>query len=347
MMAVRTPLIADARCRWLQTAVVIALQMVAASGLVAIAEEPAVPAVPADAVQISGWIEQLAAEQFAQREAATRSLAAAGQHAIEPLRVAIGRGDLEVSSRAIEILREMLAGEDTDLAATAERALESLAEGSDVAVASMAEATLDFHTRGLADAARGRLESLGAVITEGFLPSGQRGLHALFTAAWTGTSDDLRLLVRLRHLLHVGLHGVRLDDASLAVLGRLRGVQQLQLYGTGAGDEALADLAEKLPSTKIDVRKGGKLGVAGQGLIGPCLITHVQDESAAAQAGIQMGDIVLLIDGQPVPNFEALTDLVGRRGPGEKIELDIERAGANPGAEPQRFKRTVELGGWE
>ena len=44
---------------------------------------------------------------------------------------------------------------------------------------------------------------------------------------------------------------------------------------------------------------------------------------------------------------EALTDLVGRRGPGEKIELDIERAGANPGAEPQRFKRTVELGGWE
>jgi hypothetical protein len=48
-----------------------------------------------------------------------------------------------------------------------------------------------------------------------------------------------------------------------------------------------------------------------------------------------------------VANFESLTDLVGRRGPGEKIELDVERGGANPGAEPQRFKRTVELGGWE
>ena len=344
MMAGRTPPLLRAwYCRPLATAVIV-LQAVAVTGPAALSEEPATPA---DAAQISGWIDQLAAEQFAQREAATRSLAAVGQPAIEPLRVAIGRGDLEVSSRAIEILREMLAGEDPDLAATAERALESLAEGEDVAAASMAESTLDFHTRGLADAARGRLESLGAVITEGFLPSGQRGVHALFNAAWTGTSDDLRLLVRLRHLLHVGLHGVRLDDASLAVLGRLRGVQQLQLYGTGAGDEALAALAEKLPSTKIDVRKGGKLGVAGQGLIGPCLITHVQDESAAAQAGIQMGDIVLLIDGQPVPNFEALTDLVGRRGPGEKIELDIERAGANPGAEPQRFKRTVELGGWE
>ena len=332
------------RRRRLVVAMLMALPTVAALRSATLAEEPAVPP---DAAQISGWIDQLAAEQFAQREAATRSLAEAGQPAIEPLRGAIGRGDLEVSSRAIEILREMLAGEDADLAATAERTLESLAEGSDAAVAGMAEATLDFHTRGLADAARGRLESLGAIITEGFLPSGQRGLHALFNATWTGTSDDLRLLVRLRHVVHVGLHGVRLDDASLAVLGRLRGVQQLQLYGTGAGDDALAALAEKLPSTKIDVRKGGKLGVAGQGLIGPCLITHVQDESAAAQAGIQMGDIVLQIDGQPVANFEALTELVGRRGPGEKIELDVERVGANPGAEPQRFKRTVELGGWE
>jgi hypothetical protein len=342
MIAVTSFSTVAARRAGLWPVALMALQVIAAG--LAVAEEPAAPP---DAAQISGWIDQLAAEQFAQREAATRSLAAAGPAAIEPLRQAIGRGDLEVSSRAVEILREMLAGEDADLAVSAERALEDLAEGSDAAVAGMAEATLDFHTLGLAEAARARLESLGAVITEGFLPSGQRGLHALFNASWTGKSDDLRLLARLRHVAHVGVHGVRLDDASLAVLGRLKGLEQLQLYGTGAGDAALTALAEKLPDTKIDVRKGGKLGVAGQSVIGPCLITHVQDESAAADAGIQIGDIVHRIDGQPVANFEALTELVGRRGPGEKIELDIERGGANPGGEPQRFKRTVQLGGWE
>ena len=319
------------------------LPAVIAAGL-AVGDEPTAPP---DAVQISGWIDQLAAEQFAQREAATRSLAAAGPAAIEPLRQAIRRGDLEVSSRAVEILREMLAGEDADLAATAERTLEDLAEGADAAVAGMAEATLDFHTLGLAEAARARLEALGAVITEGFLPSGQRGMHVLFNASWTGKSDDLRLLARLRNVAQVGVHGVRLDEASLAVLGRLRSVEQLQLYGTGAGDAALAALAEKLPDTKIDVRKGGKLGVAGQSVIGPCLITHVQEGSAAADAGIQIGDIVLHIDGQPVANFESLTDLVGRRGPGDTLELDIERGGGNRGDEPQRFKRTVKLGGWE
>ena len=342
MIAVSTfSTLTDCRGRGWRVALVV-LQLIAA-GLSA-AEEPSAPP---DADQIGGWIDQLAAEQFAQREAATRSLAAAGAAAIEPLRQAIRRDDLEVSSRAVEILREMLGGEDAELANAAERALEDLAEGSDAAVAGMAEATLDFHTLGLAEAARARLESLGAIITEGFLPSGQRGLQALLNASWNGKSDDLRLLARVRHIGQVGVHGVRLDEASLAVLGRLRGLEQLQLYGTGAGDAALAALAEKLPDTKIDVRKGGKLGVAGQAAIGPCLITHVQDGSAAADAGIQIGDIVFHIDGQPVANFEALTELVGRRGPGDKIELDIERSGVHPGDERQRFKRTVQLGGWE
>lgn len=308
----------------------------------AAAADDAAPAAAAD--DIAAWIEQLSAEQFAQREAATRSLVGAGRGAIEPLKQAIGRGDLEVGSRGVEILREMLGGDDVDLAADAERTLESLAEGTDPAIASLAEATLEFHTLGLADAARQRLEALGAVVSEEFMPSGQRGLAVLFNTGWTGKTEDLRLLARLRGVARLGLHGVRLDEASVAVLGRLRGMERLELYGTGVDDAALAVLAEKLPGAKIDVRKGGKLGVAGQA-IGACVINHVQEGSAAARGGVQAGDIILRIDGELVASFEALTERVGRRGPGEKIELEIERV--QPGAEPQRFKRTVELGGWE
>ncbi|MEI6255031.1 MAG: PDZ domain-containing protein [Planctomycetota bacterium] len=324
------------------------LSVLVGAGLAA-GDESATPtdAVPPDISQISSWIDLLAAEQYAQREAATRSLAAAGQIAVEPLRAATQRGDLEVSSRAVAILREMLTGDDTDLAGSAERVLESLAEGPDTAVARLAEATLDFHTIGMAGAAREKLESLGAIITEGFMPSGQRGLLVLINANWSGRSEDLRLLSRLRKLVQVGVHSVVLDDASLAVLGRLRGVEQIQLYGTGIGDAAIAALAVKLADTRIDVRKGGKLGVAGQAAIGPCVITHVQEGSAAAQAGLQIGDIVLTIDAAPVVSFEALTESVGGHGAGDKIVLEIERGRLGPGVEPQRFKRTVELGGWE
>ncbi|MFM1996257.1 MAG: hypothetical protein RLZZ111_644 [Planctomycetota bacterium] len=305
-----------------------------------------VPDSPPDAAQIDGWIEQLAAPQFSQREAATRSLVAAGRPVIEPVSAAIRRGDLEVSSRAVEILRDLLAAEDTEVAKAAEAALEAIAEGEDGSVAALAEATLDFHTLGLAEAARERLEMLGATITEGFLPSGQRGLQVLLNASWTGTTEDLRLLARLRGVAQVGVHGVRLDEAGLAVLGRLRGVEQVQLYGTGASDAAVAALAQKLPGSKVDVRKGGKLGVAGMPAMGPCTITHVQDGSAAARAGLQIGDVVQRIDGTPVGNFDALTELVGRRGPGEKIEMEVDRGG-QPGVEPQRLKLTVELGGWD
>jgi len=345
MRAVTILPVARIRPRRFALGAAIVMQVVASGGMPPRAEPPAA----ADADRIAGWIDQLAAEQFAQREAATRSLAAAGPAAIAPLRAAVAQGDLEVSSRAIEILREMLSAADADLASVAEQTLESLAEAADPAVAGMAEATLGFHTLGLAEAARARLEALGGIITEGPVPTGQRGLHAVFNASWTGTSEDLRLLARLRPIVHVGLHGVRLDEAGVAALGRLRGVQQVQLYGTGVGDAALAVLAEKLPDAKIDVRKGGKLGVAGQagaGLLG-CMITQVQDGSAAARAGLQAGDMVRHIDGQPVDNFETLTELVGRRGPGEKIELDIERGTAQPAGEAQRFKRIVELGGWE
>jgi hypothetical protein len=36
---------------------------------------------------------------------------------------------------------------------------------------------------------------------------------------------------------------------------------------------------------------------------------------------------------------------VGQHGPGEKIELDIERN--FPGDKPQRFSRTIALDGWD
>ncbi len=295
--------------------------------------------------QIAAWIDQLGADQFAQREAASRSLATAGRPALAPLQAAIARDDLEVASRAVEIVRGFLGSDDESLAREAEQVLETVAEGPDSAVSHFAVGTLDFHHRGMAEAAREKLESLGAVITEGFLVSGSRGLQVTLNARWRGTATDLRLLARLRGLRGVGAFGVPIDAASVAALGRLRGLEALQLFGTGISDEELAVLAARLPDTRIDTRKGGKLGVGGQAMVGPCVITHVVDGSAAAKAGLQIGDVVVAIDGGPIANFEALTEQVGKHGPGDTIKLDIERP--LPGEPGQRFTRDITLDGWE
>ena len=354
--------------------------VVAATGFFALLltlGSPPVGAEESSAEAIQGWIGQLGAEQFAERESASRSLAAAGPAALGPLAEAARGGDLEVASRAIDVIRGYLdppaaaeegerksTGEqpaanasvepsletsfrDVALALEAERLLETLAEGPPGPVPQIAATALEFHQLGMHEAAQERLQALGAKINDNYLSmaSGKRGLEAVIDTRWKGSPEDLRLLPRLRNLRHVGIHGLKIDAPTLALLGRLRSLENIQLYGTGVSDEAVAALAARFPNAEIDVRKGGKLGVGGQRIVGPCQITQVVAGSAADRAGLQIGDVVLSMDGVAVKNFEGLTEYVGRHGPGESIEVEIERAVA--GKVPQRFTATVTLDGWD
>ena len=368
--------------------------VVAATGFFALLltlGSPPVAAQESSAEAIQGWIGQLGAEQFADRESASRSLAAAGPAALGPLAEAARGGDLEVASRAIDVIRGYLdppaaagerdgvgegagkgvgegTGEETGeppaadapvqpslesssravaLALEAERLLETLAEGPPGPVPQIAATALEFHQLGMHEAAQDRLQALGAKINDNYLSmaSGKRGLEAVIDTRWKGSPEDLRLLPRLRNLRHVGIHGLKIDAQTLALLGRLRSLENIQLYGTGVSDEAVAALAARFPNAEIDVRKGGKLGVGGQRIVGPCQITQVVAGSAADRAGLQIGDVVLSMDGVAVKNFEGLTEYVGRHGPGESIEVEIERAVA--GKVPQRFTATVTLDGWD
>ena len=313
--------------------------------------EPAAEGVAPDTIR--EWIAQLGADQFAQRESASRQLAAAGPAAVGALAEAARDADLEVASRAIDLLGGFLDpersfGEGVDGSAAAvhaERVLEGLAEGPEGPVAQLATTALEFHQLGMHEAAQERLEALGAKFNDGSPFGGTRGGVVVIGSDWQGGAEDFRLLPRLRNLRRVHLHGVRIDPAMLAVIGRLRGLEQLQLYGTGAADDEIAALAARFPNAEIDVRKGGKLGVGGQRLIGPCQITQVVAGSAADRAGIQIGDVVLSMDGVAIRNFDGLTEFVGRHGPGDRIEVEIERAVA--GQVPQRLTRTVTLDGWD
>jgi len=351
--------------------------VVAATGFFALLlalGSPPVGGEESSAEAIHGWIGQLGAEQFAERESASRSLAAAGPAALGPLAEAARGGDLEVASRAIDVIRGYLdppaaAGEETGepqagadapaetsletsardvaLALEAERLLETLAEGPPGPVPQIAATALEYHQLGMHEAAQERLQALGAKINDNYLSmaSGKRGLEAVIDTRWEESPEDLRLLPRLRNLRHVGIHGLKIDAPTLALLGRLRSLENIQLYGTGVSDEAVAALAARFPNAEIDVRKGGKLGVGGQRIVGPCQITQVVAGSAADRAGLQIGDVVLSMDGVAVKNFEGLTEYVGRHGPGESIEVEIERAVA--GKVPQRFTATVTLDGWD
>lgn len=293
--------------------------------------------------ELAEWISQLADPQFARREAASKSLLAAGLPAVEPLATAIQDGDLEVASRGVEILREMLA--DDALAEAAEAALERCAEEGDAAAARLASAALDFHVLGMAAAARSRLESLGAVVREKPVAA-QGAIEVELGRDWKGTSTDLRELTRLARLEGLAVHGVRLDEPALAVIGRLRGLESMELFGTGLSDEAIAGLAAKLPETQIDVRRGGKLGVGALAFGGPCEIQTVEPGSAADQAGVRPGDVVVAIDGAAIVDFDGLTTRVAGRGPGDVVRLTVSRLDRAADGDPERLDFEVRLDAW-
>ncbi|MFM7137463.1 MAG: PDZ domain-containing protein [Planctomycetota bacterium] len=322
-------------------AVVMAV-LVAVPGVLSVARSEEAAAAAPSAGEIAGWIEQLGAPQFARREAASKQLLAAGRPAIEPLAVAIRGGDLEVASRGVEILREMLAVEP--LAEEAEAALEACADVSPAA-ARLAAAALEFHQVGQAEAARERLESLGAEFRERPMVE-LAGEEIEFGRAWKGSAADLRELTRLPRLRAVAFHGVRLDERGVAVLGRLRRVERIELFGTGLGDPAIAALGATLPDTEIDVRRGGKLGVGALAFGGPCEIQSVEPGSAADQAGVRPGDVVVAIDGAAVADFEGLTTRVSGRIPGDTIRLTVARRGGDPGGDADRMELEIRLDAW-
>lgn len=285
-------------------------------------------------------IAQLASDQFADREAASSRLAAAGADAIAAL-VAAARGDdPEVAVRAVDILRGMLGRGDAALAEAAEAGLQQVATAGSLAIAQQAETALDFYGRAQEASARRVLEQLGATFTD----AGLRGVRIEIAANWQGDSSGLRLITRLRNLMHISLYGLTLNDRDAATLGQLRTVQRIDLFGVEVSPENLAQLQRWLPEVEIDVRKGGKLGIAGMPLQGQCIVSGVQVGSAAEKAGLQPQDVIVEIDGQPVPNFDVCTEMIGGHGPGEEISLLIERRG--PDGRPARFRREVILGGW-
>jgi serine protease Do len=63
------------------------------------------------------------------------------------------------------------------------------------------------------------------------------------------------------------------------------------------------------------------------------LIASVAPKSAAEKAGLQPGDVILSVNGEPVPRSGALSSLIGMANPGQAVKLEVWR---------EHGKRTVE-----
>jgi len=290
--------------------------------------------------RVSRAIDQLGADQYADRESASSQLAAMGIIAVDQLVHAAQGNDSEVAARAVDALRAMLRQDDSQLSNKAEAALESIAEQGNLAVAQQAEVALDFFDAAQAVSARKKLEELGALFSD----TGLSGLRLEITEDWKGDSRSLKLVTRLQKVVHVSLFGFQLTEKDAVTLGRLRGIERLDLYGVGLSDAAVKQLRQRLKETEIDIRKGGKLGIAGMPLQGQCVIAGIQPGSSAEKAGLLPQDVITEINGTVISDFGACTRIIGEHRPGEEISVVIERI--KPDGSAGQFRKVVVLGGW-
>ncbi|MBN1388061.1 MAG: Do family serine endopeptidase [Bacteroidales bacterium] len=56
-------------------------------------------------------------------------------------------------------------------------------------------------------------------------------------------------------------------------------------------------------------------------------VDSITAESAAGEAGIKVGDVITRVDGSEVKSSSELLELIGRKRPGDKVDLTVNRAG--------------------
>ncbi len=106
-----------------------------------------------------------------------------------------------------------------------------------------------------------------------------------------------------------------------------------------AGMERAARLAARLveelaraPERPVFVRadSGGSppravLGIIVEAAEGGVRIGRVQPDAPAALAGLETGDVIVAVGGEPTPDLGTLRDVLGRRDPGDRVKVKVRR----------------------
>ena len=138
------------------------------------------------------------------------------------------------------------------------------------------------------------------------------------------------------------MQGVATEPLTVAQVPAMPAQEQGAGGGLQPGDEILAiagkptppledfpdfvqDLPEESPLTYTVRRAGQVIEVAAPHPY-PARVNAVSPGSAAMEAGLREGDVIVAASGQPVATFAQIRDIVGESG-GEPLELKVWRAG--------------------
>ena len=272
--------------------------------------------------------------RYAERERATHLLTLHGAEAVPLLEQAARSDSPEVAIRGINALEGLWARaiERQDLAAleSAIEALDKLSIAKDPVLSERVAAIFAARQEMIHEYSLNQVRRLGGTIR------------------------------RNEHIRSINNDGTLRESIECVIVGRdwtggvegLRHVRRLFprggiVYFINGGDlpENIATQFESIsPGIRAAPRGASQLGVAGSspqaaGIAG-CLVGRVEPGSAAAQAGMQMGDVIEKFNGAEIKSFENLVDEIAKIEPETTVPATVRR-GEN------RLEMKVTLQGWE
>lgn len=115
------------------------------------------------------------------------------------------------------------------------------------------------------------------------------------------------------------------------VVGGLAGGAAGWALGRRAMARAMGAMERTIPERAEEAVPANPEGVPGVGkwFVGGAMITSVVADSPAEEAGLQVGEIITSVDGDTLDGDNELAEIIGRRRPGQMVELTVVSMGGD------------------
>ena len=91
-------------------------------------------------------------------------------------------------------------------------------------------------------------------------------------------------------------------------------------------------------AASIAIKRGGFLGIRYQ--VNSGVLTEVVEGASAQRAGMQIGDVIIEADGQPIVETTDIAKVLREKRAGASVEMKVNRSGVT-------VSMTVELDSWK
>jgi PDZ domain len=267
--------------------------------------------------EYSAYIKQLLSDldhdDYQKRRSAHEKLLKANSRSIPLLEKAAHEASLELSSRILLIMEHHLRNSKVNYSEPAIVAMENFLESKNRSLIYPSVQIWNRNINAIEIRAISKIISLGGKITK-------RGRASRFNQNSTGVPSSKIERLDLTEKWKGGEEGLR-------YISRLRNLVSIySVDGNGLDEKDFQELEAKLPNLRVIYRGRCKLGISCPE-VGECRVMHVEPGSSAFNAGIQKEDVILEYNGKGTPSFTALTDLIAKSKPGEKVKVTINRYG--------------------